>query len=194
MFMTPPPFMGSPFVPPVFSPPNVDTSTLTLEQLQRMEGQERANVEARVNVLRNVHSLLDVAIVQLNQYSQVISSMNAMSSAMAAPTPLPTEPGPSTTSAPSTTTTTTPPPPTQNPPSPPPPQQHDTIETVTATHIADDVTITDCNLTSSVKPESPPSSEENELRRRRLEKFSSVKKEEEQSEDSAAPGPSSASL
>lgn len=187
MFMTPPPFMGSPFVPPVFSPPNMDTSTLTLEQLQRMEGQERANVEARLNVLRNVHALLDVAIVQLNQYSQVISSMNAMSSAMAASPPA--EPGPSTTSA-SPATTSIPPthsaPSSQTPLTPPSQTPPETIETVTATHITDDATIrnSDTSVTS-------PCSEENEVRRRRLEKFSSVKKEEEHAEDSVTPSTSS---
>lgn len=39
-----------------------------------MEGQERQNVEARIAVLRNIHSLLDSAIIQLNQYSQIIAT------------------------------------------------------------------------------------------------------------------------
>lgn len=46
-----------------------------------MEGQERANIEARVKVLRNVHALLDSAIVQLNQYSHIITTLNLLSKA-----------------------------------------------------------------------------------------------------------------
>ena len=54
---------------------NLDMSALSVEQLQQMEGQERENVEARIRVLRNVHSLLDGVIVQLNQYSNVINTL-----------------------------------------------------------------------------------------------------------------------
>jgi len=87
-FMSPPPgppFMGfggmSPtgVAPGMFGTPNVDLANLTEEQLNEMEGQERANVEARIHVLKNVHSLLDVAIIQLNQYSQIIQNINAVS-------------------------------------------------------------------------------------------------------------------
>ena len=48
---------------------------LSDEELRNMEGQERANIEARLKVLRNVHALLDSAIVQLNQYSQAIATL-----------------------------------------------------------------------------------------------------------------------
>jgi E3 ubiquitin-protein ligase synoviolin len=53
--------------PPV---PAFPLSTLTDEQLQELEGRERANVEARITLLRNIHSLLDTAIAQLHYYSQ----------------------------------------------------------------------------------------------------------------------------
>lgn len=59
----------------MFPPSNLDLSTLSLEQLHQMEGQERENVESRVRLLRNVHSLLDSVIVQLNQYSQVVTTI-----------------------------------------------------------------------------------------------------------------------
>lgn len=55
------------------TPPNIDFSSLNIEQLIAVEGQERQNVEARINMLRTVHALLDAAIVQLNQYTQMIS-------------------------------------------------------------------------------------------------------------------------
>ena len=55
------------------TPPNVDFSSLNIEQLVAVEGQERQNVEARINMLRTVHALLDAAIVQLNQYTQIIN-------------------------------------------------------------------------------------------------------------------------
>ena len=52
-----------------FSPmPTFPLSTLTDEQLQVLEGRERANVEARIALLRNIHSLLDAAIAQLHHY------------------------------------------------------------------------------------------------------------------------------
>ena len=68
-----PPFF--PPGPPMFNPPNMDLSALSVEQLTELEGQERENVEARIKVLRNVHSLLDAVIVQLNQYSTVINTL-----------------------------------------------------------------------------------------------------------------------
>ena len=67
--------MPSSLPPQLFMSPLENLSTLSEEELRNMEGQERANVEARIKVLRNVHSLLDAAIVQLNQYSQVITTL-----------------------------------------------------------------------------------------------------------------------
>lgn len=55
------------------SPVNMDFSSLNIEQLVAVEGQERQNVEARINMLRTIHALLDAAIVQLNQYTQMIN-------------------------------------------------------------------------------------------------------------------------
>lgn len=47
--------------------------SLSAEQLQQLEGMERANVEARISVLRDVQKLLDSAVLRLNQYSIVMS-------------------------------------------------------------------------------------------------------------------------
>ena len=62
---------GLPFPCP---PSSGNTSSLTMEELREMEGNERQNVEARIAVLRNIHSLLDTAIMQLNQYSQAVAA------------------------------------------------------------------------------------------------------------------------
>lgn len=62
-----------PFSGALSTPPNVDFSSLNVEQLVAVEGQERQNVEARINMLRTVHALLDAAIIQLNQYTQVVN-------------------------------------------------------------------------------------------------------------------------
>ena len=55
------------------SSPNLDFSSLNIEQLLAVETQERHNVEARINMLRTIHALLDAAIVQLNQYTQLVN-------------------------------------------------------------------------------------------------------------------------
>lgn len=74
-FMFPPPFMMPPFMFGDLSMPlNMDFSSLNIEQLVAVEGQERQNVEARINMLRTVHALLDAAIVQLNQYTQMVNA------------------------------------------------------------------------------------------------------------------------
>lgn len=48
---------------------------LSDEQLHSLEGMERANVEARIQLLRNIQRLLDSAVTQLNQYSAVMATL-----------------------------------------------------------------------------------------------------------------------
>jgi E3 ubiquitin-protein ligase synoviolin len=48
---------------------------LTDDQLRSLEGLERANVEARIAVLRNIQRLLDSAVAQMVQYSTVMTNM-----------------------------------------------------------------------------------------------------------------------
>ena len=48
---------------------------LSLEQLQQLEGMERANVEARLSLLRDVQKLLDSAVLRLNQYTTVMAAV-----------------------------------------------------------------------------------------------------------------------
>ena len=52
--------------------------SLSDEQLSSLEGMERANVEARIALLRNVQRLLDAAVAQLNQYSTVMATLGSV--------------------------------------------------------------------------------------------------------------------
>lgn len=69
----PPPFG----IPPPMPPPNF--SGLTTEELRTMEGNERENIEARVKCLRNVQVLLDAAVMEMQQYTLVVSRLNTTS-------------------------------------------------------------------------------------------------------------------
>ena len=71
---TPPFFMPPPFsIPPPLPPTNF--SGLTDEELRALEGHERANVEARIKCLRNIQVLLDAAVMEMQQYSSVVSQL-----------------------------------------------------------------------------------------------------------------------
>ncbi|KAK7493457.1 hypothetical protein BaRGS_00015357 [Batillaria attramentaria] len=75
---TPPyPFVPSMpmFMPFGFPPPPSNLSGLSEEELRTMEGSERANVEARIQWLRDIQALLDGAMVLIGQYNQVAASM-----------------------------------------------------------------------------------------------------------------------
>ncbi|XP_015776873.1 PREDICTED: E3 ubiquitin-protein ligase synoviolin-like isoform X1 [Acropora digitifera] len=76
-FMFPPPFMMPPFMlGGLTSPVNTNFSSMNIEQLVAAEAQERQNVEARINMLRTIHALLDAAIIQLNQYTQMVNEQS----------------------------------------------------------------------------------------------------------------------
>lgn len=76
-FMFPPPFMMPPFMlGGLSSPVNTNFSSMNIEQLVAAEAQERQNVEARINMLRTIHALLDAAIIQLNQYTQMVNEQS----------------------------------------------------------------------------------------------------------------------
>ena len=47
---------------------------MTDEQLAAMEGQERKNVEARIECLRNISLLLDAAVGHVQQYITVVQA------------------------------------------------------------------------------------------------------------------------
>lgn len=48
---------------------------LSDDQLKELEGMERANVEARIVLLRNIQQLLDAAVLQMNNYTNVMTSL-----------------------------------------------------------------------------------------------------------------------
>ncbi|CAG2117171.1 unnamed protein product [Medioppia subpectinata] len=71
------PFMSA---PPMPTPPP-DLSRLSLEELRALEGNERQNIEARIRCLRNVQTLVEAALLQLQQYNTVANRMTASQSA-----------------------------------------------------------------------------------------------------------------
>lgn len=48
-------------------------AALTDAEVRNMEGAERRAVEARIQCLRNIHTLLDAATLQLQQYLSVLT-------------------------------------------------------------------------------------------------------------------------
>ncbi|XP_063002239.1 E3 ubiquitin-protein ligase synoviolin isoform X1 [Elgaria multicarinata webbii] len=106
-FAFPPPWMGMPF-PPLFGFPPMPVppsgfAGLTEEELRAMEGHERQHLEARLQCLQNIHTLLDAAMLQINQYLTVLATIGAPRTAQppsasatstSAPETLTPEPGP----------------------------------------------------------------------------------------------------
>uniref|UniRef100_A0A4X1UZF7 E3 ubiquitin-protein ligase synoviolin n=1 Tax=Sus scrofa TaxID=9823 RepID=A0A4X1UZF7_PIG len=78
-FPFPPPWMGMPLPPPFAFPPMpvppAGFAGLTPEELRALEGHERQHLEARLQSLRNIHTLLDAAMLQINQYLTVLASL-----------------------------------------------------------------------------------------------------------------------
>ena len=79
--MAAPPFMMPPFMPspmpfPMPVPPNGEVPNLSLEELRAMEGNERQHVQARIRVLQDIKTLLDAAMVQMQQYTAVVNNPN----------------------------------------------------------------------------------------------------------------------
>eukprot|EP00057_Strongylocentrotus_purpuratus_P021996 XP_011676470.1 PREDICTED: E3 ubiquitin-protein ligase synoviolin B-like [Strongylocentrotus purpuratus] len=68
-----PPFMMPFGMSPPMPPPNF--SGLSDEELRAMEGMERQHVQARIECLKNIQSLLDAAVIQMQQYSTLISGL-----------------------------------------------------------------------------------------------------------------------
>uniref|UniRef100_A0A8C5R6Z4 RING-type E3 ubiquitin transferase n=1 Tax=Leptobrachium leishanense TaxID=445787 RepID=A0A8C5R6Z4_9ANUR len=89
-FPFPPPFLGMPMFPPFGLPPMpmppAGFAGLTDEELRAMEGHERQNLEARLQCLQNIHTLLDAAMLQINQYLTVLATIGPPRSTIAPPT------------------------------------------------------------------------------------------------------------
>ena len=60
-------------MPPPLPPLNL-TPSLSLEELAEMEGNERHNVEARIHCLRNISTLLNASMIQMQQYMNICSA------------------------------------------------------------------------------------------------------------------------
>uniref|UniRef100_H3BG62 RING-type E3 ubiquitin transferase n=1 Tax=Latimeria chalumnae TaxID=7897 RepID=H3BG62_LATCH len=61
-------------LPPMPIPP-AGFVGLTDEEVRAMEGHERQNLEARLQCLQNIHTLLDAAMLQINQYLTVLATI-----------------------------------------------------------------------------------------------------------------------
>lgn len=87
-----PPFFPFPpmgfMTPPPMPPPNL--FSISLEQLRRMEGNEREHVEARIQWLRNVQLMLDAAVLMMQQYNTAAAISLSMPNATADNSPAPT--------------------------------------------------------------------------------------------------------
>ncbi|XP_074424163.1 E3 ubiquitin-protein ligase synoviolin [Larus michahellis] len=94
-FPFPPPWMGMPW-PPLFGFPPMPVppagfAGLTEEELRAMEGHDRQNLEARLQCLQNIHTLLDAAMVQINQYLTVLATIGSPRPAAPRPPSAPAE-------------------------------------------------------------------------------------------------------
>ncbi|XP_054758151.2 E3 ubiquitin-protein ligase synoviolin A-like [Lytechinus pictus] len=173
-----PPFMMPFGMSPPMPPPNF--SGLSDEELRAMEGMERQHVQARIECLQNIQALLDAAVIQMQQYSTIVSGLGV-------PTVPVTPASTNTTSA----TSTVPTPTVQTEASAAPPTTPSEPETLTSTAEANasessnDLSALEgaVGFTSPVKdikdeevepvPESPEEQERDEVRRRRLQRLSS---------------------
>ncbi|XP_065221765.1 E3 ubiquitin-protein ligase synoviolin B [Planococcus citri] len=83
-FMLPP---MPPFIPGVTTPPlpPQNWSGLSLEELRQMEENSRRGVEARLQCLRNIHTLMDASVILMQQYITSASIAAATSAATATP-------------------------------------------------------------------------------------------------------------
>ncbi|KAM7169282.1 E3 ubiquitin-protein ligase synoviolin isoform 2-T2 [Macrochelys suwanniensis] len=62
--------------PPMPVPP-AGFAGLTDEELRAMEGHDRQHLEARLQCLQNIHTLLDAAMLQINQYLTVLATIGS---------------------------------------------------------------------------------------------------------------------
>ncbi|CAG9789311.1 unnamed protein product [Diatraea saccharalis] len=72
--MPPPPIMSW-GIPPPPPPRPASLATLTTAELQRMEGTERRNIEARLQLLREIQAMLDASVLLMQQYSAVVTNL-----------------------------------------------------------------------------------------------------------------------
>ncbi|CAB3245815.1 unnamed protein product [Arctia plantaginis] len=73
--MPPPPPMMAWGIPPPPPPRPASLANLTTAELQRMEGNERRNIEARLQLLREIQAMLDASVLLMQQYSTVVANL-----------------------------------------------------------------------------------------------------------------------
>ncbi|CAF4911532.1 unnamed protein product [Pieris macdunnoughi] len=71
----PPPPMMAWGMPPAPPPRPASLATLSAEELRRMEGTERRNVEARLHLLHEIQAMLDASVLLMQQYSSVVANL-----------------------------------------------------------------------------------------------------------------------
>ncbi|XP_072929884.1 E3 ubiquitin-protein ligase synoviolin [Epargyreus clarus] len=97
--LPPPPVIA--WGPPPPPPPRpASLANLSMEELQRMEGTERRNVEARIQLVRDIQAMLDASVLMMQQYSTVVANLpryfnDAGTQTEANQTEAPAEPSPS---------------------------------------------------------------------------------------------------
>ncbi|PZC80899.1 hypothetical protein B5X24_HaOG213886 [Helicoverpa armigera] len=62
-------------MPPPPPPRPASLANLTTAELQRMEGNERRNIEARLQLLREIQAMLDASVLLMQQYSTVVANL-----------------------------------------------------------------------------------------------------------------------
>lgn len=80
----PPPFPAAPWLPmpppPPFvssmPPPPPSLSRLTEEELRELEAEGRRGLEARLQCLQNIHTLLDAAMLNIHHYLSTVATLN----------------------------------------------------------------------------------------------------------------------
>lgn len=54
--------------------PTLNLTGLSGEELAELEGNERHNVEARIHCLRNISTLLNTSMIQMQQYMNICAA------------------------------------------------------------------------------------------------------------------------
>ncbi|XP_075982543.1 septin interacting protein 3 isoform X1 [Anticarsia gemmatalis] len=89
--MPPPPPMMAWGMPPPPPPRPASLANLTVAELQRMEGNERRNIEARLQLLREIQAMLDASVLLMQQYSTVVANLPQNSATVSTQTEARTE-------------------------------------------------------------------------------------------------------
>ncbi|CAH0728306.1 unnamed protein product, partial [Brenthis ino] len=145
-------------MPPPPPPRPASLATLSEDELRRMEGTERRNIEARLQLLREIQAMLDASVLLMQQYSNVVSNLPLNCANVATQTDINrTEPSPEPTPVKVKTEPDVVPTTSTYEPTPGPSTSTDDLNTAF-----------DANMDSNRESDA----DAEELRRRRLQKFS----------------------